>query len=193
MISILISGGMDSFVMAKLIAEQYCNNADHSNLLGVFIDWGQPCVKQERACARICCDYLDIEFVEYKADISAKEMSIGARRPGPRVVPGRNEAFIKTAMGMDTHSVVIGCIKDDHKHYIDCRREHLNQLESKLDINIWTPLIDMTKKDIVKAGRQLPLHLTWSCYQTSTVDPCGHCSSCGERSSAVLQGKYKWP
>jgi 7-cyano-7-deazaguanine synthase len=42
-----------------------------------------------------------------------------------------------------------------------------------------TPLINMTKSQIIKLGRKLgaPLEKTWSCYMGGRV-PCGVCDSC---------------
>ena len=47
------------------------------------------------------------------------------------------------------------------------------------NIKIETPLISLTKKEIVEKGIALdaPLHLTWSCYQNEDI-PCKACDSC---------------
>ena len=50
------------------------------------------------------------------------------------------------------------------------------------NIRIATPLITLTKKEIVEKGLSLdaPLHLTWSCYKNED-DPCDICDSCALR------------
>ena len=52
-------------------------------------------------------------------------------------------------------------------------------------IEVATPLIDMSKADIVRKGVELgaPLHLTWSCYARNDV-ACGRCDSCRLRLEA---------
>jgi len=49
-------------------------------------------------------------------------------------------------------------------------------------IKIVTPLISLTKKEVVQKGHELdaPFHLTWSCYQSEDL-ACGECDSCSLR------------
>jgi 7-cyano-7-deazaguanine synthase len=56
------------------------------------------------------------------------------------------------------------------------------------DIRIETPLIRLSKRDIVQKGRELgaPFHLTWSCYRDSDT-ACGVCDSCALRLRAFQQ------
>ena len=190
MIKFLISGGLDSFVMAQIIHRKHPQLPWCHPSLGdreaVFIDWDQPSVKQERVSAKICADYLGIPFSELKLNIDSKPMKIGADRPGPRVVPNRNRAFIEAVNCEKTRAVVIGCIKDDYNDYLDCRPEYIKSLSEELKIMIWAPLINLTKPEIIKRALSydLPLHLTWSCYQSSTGAPCGNCNSCMQRELA---------
>ncbi len=55
-------------------------------------------------------------------------------------------------------------------------------------IEICAPLIEMSKAEIIRRGIALgaPLHLTWSCYQSSDV-ACGVCDSCLLRLRAFAQ------
>jgi len=84
----------------------------------------------------------------------------------------------------------------DSSGYPDCRPEYyrvFNQLvrvgtKPETQIEIVTPLIHMTKEEIVRRGIELgaPLHLTWSCYQ-SVDEACGACDSCALRRRAFAQ------
>ncbi len=79
----------------------------------------------------------------------------------------------------------------DYSGYPDCRPEFFEQIErtlaygSKLcaeygvHIRVETPIIRMSKAEIVKMGVRLnaPLEYTWSCYEGGEV-PCGACDSC---------------
>jgi 7-cyano-7-deazaguanine synthase len=61
-------------------------------------------------------------------------------------------------------------------------------------IQIVTPLLNMSKKEIIQTGNSLhaPLHLTWSCYG-SQDKACGLCDSCALRLRGFSQAGYKDP
>ena len=79
----------------------------------------------------------------------------------------------------------------DYSGYPDCRPEYFYKMtealaygsklwtEYKIPIQVKTPIIELSKMEIVKLGLRLkaPLELTWSCYQGGAV-PCGSCDSC---------------
>lgn len=79
----------------------------------------------------------------------------------------------------------------DYSGYPDCRPEYFDKMsealaygsklwtEYQVPIRVETPIIHMSKSEIVKMGIKLraPLELTWSCYHGGTV-PCGKCDSC---------------
>ncbi len=72
----------------------------------------------------------------------------------------------------------------------DCRRpcyqllDHLLEITTsgKSPIRIDTPVIDLSRSEIVRLGHQVgaPLHLTWSCYR-GEERPCGACCGCVTR------------
>jgi len=78
-------------------------------------------------------------------------------------------------------------VDEDSSGYPDCTEAFYKKFSAAVaagtrpetDIVICTPLIHLTKGDIVRRGLELgaPLHLTWSCYQNSAV-ACGVCESC---------------
>ena len=79
----------------------------------------------------------------------------------------------------------------DYSGYPDCRPEYFEKMsdalaygskmgtEYQIPIRVETPIIHMSKSEIVKMGLKLraPLELTWSCYHGGPV-PCGTCDSC---------------
>ena len=79
----------------------------------------------------------------------------------------------------------------DYSGYPDCRPEYFEKMrdslaygsklwaEYEVAMGIETPIIRMSKREIVQLGVQVkaPLELTWSCYQAGDV-PCGRCDSC---------------
>jgi 7-cyano-7-deazaguanine synthase len=49
------------------------------------------------------------------------------------------------------------------------------------DVNIVTPLFDLSKSEVIQMGRHLPLHLTFSCIRPIDHHHCGACNKCAER------------
>lgn len=90
-----------------------------------------------------------------------------------------------------TATLVIAANAIDYSGYPDCRPEFYNAIKESLRLGsklgtqygvsftIETPLIDMTKADIVRLAARLdaPIDVTWSCYNAEPT-PCGHCDSC---------------
>jgi len=87
-------------------------------------------------------------------------------------------------------AIYIGAVAEDSSGYPDCRPEFYNAFQKTIDagtkpdthIEIRTPIIHLSKADIVKKGIELkaPLHLSWSCYRSETR-ACGTCDSCALR------------
>lgn len=111
-------------------------------------------------------------------------------------VPARNTIFLSFALAyaetVGAQDIFIGVNALDYSGYPDCRPEYIAafqamaNLATKAGVNgagitIHTPLIEMTKAEIVRAGCALGVDygLTSSCYDpSSTGQPCGRCDSC---------------
>jgi len=93
------------------------------------------------------------------------------------------------AMERGSQMVFIGCNKTDWDLFPDCRPLYMRAInEATLlqgGIHLIAPLIGMTKKDIVEAGKQYSIDWskTWSCYK-GEKEPCGECAACKERIKA---------
>ena len=115
-------------------------------------------------------------------------------------VPARNTIFLSHALGWaevrGAEDLVIGANFLDAGGYPDCRREYVDAfqtmanlatkagVEGKSRFTIHTPLIRMTKAEIIKKGRALGVDfgLTWSCYEPAPDGrACGLCDSCAFR------------
>lgn len=124
---------------------------------------------------------------------SAREILADPRIPNS-YVPLRNTILLSLAAAYaetrDADLLVLGANAVDYSHYPDCRPEYYRALERALalgskrgvegrPLRIWTPVIRMTKGQIVRKGRALgvPFGLTWSCY-AGRPRPCGRCDSC---------------
>ncbi|MDR3177830.1 MAG: 7-cyano-7-deazaguanine synthase, partial [Campylobacteraceae bacterium] len=78
-------------------------------------------------------------------------------------------------------------MEEDSSGYPDCTESFIKKIEAAVNegtkketkIQIRTPLVHMSKEDIVKNAISLsvPLELTWSCY-TNEDEACGVCDSC---------------
>jgi len=83
--------------------------------------------------------------------------------------------------------IYIGAVAEDSSGYPDCRPEFYEAFQKAIDagtkpetkIEIVTPVISLTKSEIVRRGLELgaPLELTWSCYAAEDR-ACGRCDSC---------------
>src|SRR5947208_16396787 len=112
-------------------------------------------------------------------------------------VPARNTVFLSFALAwaetIGAADIFIGVNAIDYSGYPDCRPEFIEAyermanlataagVEGRTRMKIHAPLIQLSKAEIVKLGRELGLHfhLTHSCYDPDERGrPCGLCDSC---------------
>ena len=111
-------------------------------------------------------------------------------------VPARNTIFLSLALAyaevQRSQNIFIGVNALDYSGYPDCRPEYIQAFEFMANlatkfgieghrIRIHTPLIHLTKSEIIKKGIELGvnLNLTHSCYDPNPKGyACGHCDSC---------------
>jgi len=109
-------------------------------------------------------------------------------------VPARNTIFLSFALAwaevLGAHDIFIGVNALDYSGYPDCRPEYIAAFETmaklatksgiESGVKIHTPLIAMTKAEIIKKGLDLGVDysLTSSCYDPKSQLACGKCDSC---------------
>ena len=111
-------------------------------------------------------------------------------------VPARNTIFLSFALAwaevVDCQTIFIGVNALDYSGYPDCRPEFIEAFENMANlatkksvegdrIQIKTPLISMTKAEIIKKGLVLGVDYseTTSCYDANTLgEACGECDAC---------------
>jgi 7-cyano-7-deazaguanine synthase len=112
-------------------------------------------------------------------------------------VPARNTIFLSFALAwaevLGAQDIYMGVNALDYSGYPDCRPEYIEAymrmanlavkvaVEGDWRLTIHTPLIAMTKADIIRAGLKLGIDygLTSSCYDPAADGaPCGACDSC---------------
>lgn len=200
---VLASGGLDSCVTIA------CAVNDGYDVSLLHINYGQRTQKREDKAFDDIAEYyniknkmtVDIDYLKRiggssLTDISMKveedtiPSSCGSSLPST-YVPFRNANMISIAVSwaevIGAKKIYVGAVEEDSSGYPDCREifyEKFNDLLSvalspESNVEIVTPVIHLTKKDIVKKGIELkaPLHLTWSCYQNEDA-ACGVCESC---------------
>jgi len=198
---VAVSGGMDSCVTLAIAASEGAVAALH-------VKYGQRAESRELEAFRAVCDHYGVErrlvvgFEHLKAIGGSSLTDPGAEVPKrePRsagipstYVPFRNAHVLAVAVSwaevIGANRVYIGAVEEDSSGYPDCRSEFYEAFARAVEagtrpetkIAIVTPLISMTKAEIVKRGAQLgaPFHLTWSCYLPPVGGKaCGECESC---------------
>jgi len=193
---------MDSCVTAAIVNKNY-------SLAFAHINYGQRTERRELKAFNDIADYYnvkkrlvvdlthlskiggssltDMKIAVSKADLSNKKIPTS-------YVPFRNanllSACVSWAEVLNANAVFIGAVYEDSSGYPDCRPEFFKSFEQMIDlgtkpetkIKIETPVIHLSKSEIVKKGVELkaPLQLTWSCYQNED-EACGVCDSCALR------------
>jgi 7-cyano-7-deazaguanine synthase len=190
---------MDSAVTAAIAASTHRLAALHAN-------YGQRTERKELACfeqlaahfkaeARLAIDLTTLRAI---GGSSLTDRRIPVREGSPETgviptsyVPFRNAHLLAAATSwaetLGADALFIGAVWEDSSGYPDCRPEFYRAFEEVIRqgtrpetrIRIETPLIQMTKEQIVRRGVELgvPFALTWSCYQSEDA-ACGACESC---------------
>lgn len=199
---VAVSGGMDSCVTAAIIVKNFVPAFLHVN-------YGQRTEKRELKSFNDIADYykvkdrmvVDLRHLSFIGGSSLTDKNIEVNKADlsnveipTSYVPFRNahilSACVSWAEVINAGAVYIGAVWEDSSGYPDCRPEFFKSFEKAVElgtkpstkIKIVTPLINLSKSDIVRKGLELnaPIHLTWSCYQEEDK-ACGVCDSCALR------------
>ena len=209
-----MSGGMDSCVTAAIASQNY-------GIAGLHAGYGQRTERRELQCFHAIADHFGvIERLAVKLDhfhaiggssltdcsMTIRDADLASQEIPNTYVPFRNAHFLSIATSwaevLGAKKIFIGAVCEDSSGYPDCRPEYYEAFNRVIragtrpttDITIETPLIHLSKHDIVKKGVELhaPFHLTWSCYRDSDV-ACGVCDSCALRLRAFQQAGVEDP
>ncbi|OPX29940.1 MAG: 7-cyano-7-deazaguanine synthase QueC [Candidatus Omnitrophica bacterium 4484_171] len=193
---ILLSGGLDSAVTLYL-AKKY-----GYNLYALIFNYKQRHSKEIRFAVKIA----GINRIPYyvlnaalpwtQSALTKDSIKVPFNRNLSRggipvtYVAGRNIIFLSYAASfaesIGAKKIFIGAHIEDYSGYPDCRPQFLSAMEEAVNkgtacrgIEIAAPLIDKSKRDIIKLGVELsvPFEYTWSCY-AGGKHPCGKCDSC---------------
>lgn len=201
---VLVSGGMDSALTAAIANLKY-------NMAFLHVNYGQRTEKRELKAFNEIARYYGVKKklivdIGYLKDIggsaltdrkiSVKKANLKSNRKEiPQTyVPFRNANILSIAVSwaeiLKAHKIFIGAVEEDSSGYPDCRKDFFSAFNKMIaqgtkpgsGIKIETPLINLSKEEIVKRSVKLksPLHLTWSCYKNEKI-ACGECESCALR------------
>jgi 7-cyano-7-deazaguanine synthase len=206
---VLLSGGLDSYTAAAVARRE------GFELFALSINYGQRHVGELAAARRVAASLGVAKHLELDLDLNriggsaltSSEIAVPKDQPiDPRVipstyVPARNTIFLSLALGwaevLGSSDIYLGVNALDYSGYPDCRPEftqafeRMARLATKAGVEgrpltIHTPLISLSKAEIIRLGLSLGLDygLTHSCYDPSPDGgPCGHCDSCRLRES----------
>jgi 7-cyano-7-deazaguanine synthase len=205
----LVSGGMDSCVTAAIAREE------NAELAFLHVSYGQRTEARERQAFDQLADRfsvtkrLAVSIESLKAiggssltdpSIPVTKADLNSREIPTSYVPFRNAHMLAIAASwaetLRAERIYIGAVAEDSSGYPDCRPEFYEAFQKAIDagtrpetrIEIVTPVINLTKAEIVLRGLELgaPLDLTWSCY-TAGDRACGQCDSCALRLRAFAK------
>lgn len=201
---ILLSGGLDSTtVLAIAQRDGYAVNA-------LSFSYGQRHDHEVAAAQRIARRYGVVRHEVVTIDLRVFGGSaLTTDIPVPKgrdlkdagdvpvtYVPARNTIFLSYALAFAevtaAHDIFIGVNSVDYSGYPDCRPEYISAFEQMANlatrlgtegdrINIRTPLIHLSKAEIIALGTSLGVDyaMTTSCYDpTATGEACGECDAC---------------
>ena len=196
---VLVSGGLDSATALAIAQEQgYDCHA-------LAVDYGQRHRSELEAARRVTAEAgvplkilpLDLRAIggsALTADIDVPE--VATTGIPVTYVPARNTILLSLALGyaevLGADDIFIGVNAVDYSGYPDCRPEfiaayqQMARLATKAGVDgaemtIRTPLIDLSKAEIIERGMPLGVDysLTVSCYQADGAGrACGSCDSC---------------
>jgi 7-cyano-7-deazaguanine synthase len=202
----LLSGGLDSSTCLALARRDgydcYALSFDYGQRHHVELEAAAR-VAQSLGVAQHVVARIDLRMFGGSALTSAmdvpKSRSLAEIGQGIPVtyVPARNTIFLSFALAwaevLEAPDIFVGVNALDYSGYPDCRPEFIaafeivanlatkTGVEGRTRVRIHTPLIRLSKAEIVKLGRELGLDfgLTHSCYDPLPEGkPCGQCDSC---------------
>jgi len=200
---VLLSGGLDSYTAAAIA------RAQRHDLYALTVAYGQRHAAEVHAARAIAKALGVVEHREITLDLASfggsalvgdgevpKDRALDQSSIPVTYVPARNTVFLALALAwaevLGARDIFIGVNALDYSGYPDCRPEFIRAFETLATLatragvegerfTVHTPLIALSKADIIRAGLKLSLDygLTRSCYDPHPDgSPCGRCDSC---------------
>ena len=214
---ILLSGGLDSTTVLAIAKEQ------NYECYALSFDYGQKQRSELESSIAIAKKSNVIEHRIMKISLSdiggsaLTDQAINVPKYSESneipitYVPARNTIFLSFALAwaevVDCQTIFIGVNALDYSGYPDCRPEFIKAFESMANlatkqsvegdtIQIKTPLISMTKAEIIEKGISLGVDYskTTSCYDANALgEACGECDACVLRKNGFQNANVQDP
>jgi len=207
---ILLSGGLDSSTTLAMARDS------GYECYALSFDYGQRHLAELNAVQRILQQYGDISHKVIHLDLDqiggSALTDTGIEVPTEpstgipvTYVPARNTIFLSLALAyaevLGANTIFIGVNAVDYSGYPDCRPEYIQSFQELANlatkrgvegekIQLQTPLIHLSKSEIIQAGIKLGVDygLTVSCYSADDQGKaCGLCDSCRLRAAGFAE------
>ena len=199
---VLLSGGLDSATCLAIARSQgfecYCLSFNYGQRHCAELAAADRVVKSLGAAEHRVLDFGLAQFGGSALTDTAIDVPTAGVQPGIPVtyVPARNTIMLSLALAwaevLGSRDIFVGVNAVDYSGYPDCRPEFIRAFEQLANLatragvegarfRIHTPLISLSKADIIRRGLALGLDygLTHSCYNPDAAGhPCGRCDSC---------------
>ena len=202
---ILLSGGLDSTTCVAIAKDQ------GFELYGLTINYGQKHIFELESAKSIASYFdiknhtiIDINLAQFGGSALTSSMNVPKNRNVSDMndipvtyVPARNTVFLSIALAraetINAFDIFIGVNALDYSGYPDCRPAFISEFEKLANLatkkgvekkgtyKIHTPLISLTKSEIIKKGIDLGVDysMTSSCYDPNDKGyPCRYCDAC---------------
>lgn len=217
---VLLSGGLDSTTTLALARQQgfacFTLTMQYGQRHAVEIQAAEHIAKKLGAVQHIV---MPIELRQFGGSALTSDLDVPKDRPLEEMshgipityVPARNTIFLSFALAwaevLGASEIFLGVNALDYSGYPDCRPEYIAAFENLANLatkagvegrrfKIHTPLIDMTKADIIRCGLELGVDfaLTTSCYDPTPEGlACGHCDACLLRLKGFAENQMSDP
>lgn len=213
---VLLSGGLDSATALAMASDQgyecYVLSFDYGQRSLTELNAAKEIARQLQASEHRVIrlhleDFGGSALTDHTIDVPEEETD----EIPVTYVPARNTVFMSLALGwaevLEADAIFIGVNAVDYSGYPDCRPEYIAAFETMANlatkrgvsgdpIKIETPLIDLTKEEIIQEGARLGVDygLTVSCYQADeSGQACGNCDSCRLREKGFIDAGIEDP
>ena len=217
---VLLSGGIDSTTTLAIAKQSgyeiHALSAMYGQRHGIEIEFARRIAQTIGVAGH---SIVEIDLRLFGGSALTDDIEVPKNRPLEDVddeipvtyVPARNTILLSFALAwaevLGSTDIFIGVNAVDYSGYPDCRPEYIRAYEIMANLatkagvegntlKIHTPLIDLTKGEIIRRGTELGVEyaLTLSCYSpTSAGGACGECDSCRIRANGFKNAGFTDP
>ncbi len=215
-----MSGGLDSTTTLAIARQQGYETYAITFRYGQRHEAEVAAAERVAACLNVVRHItIDIDLRRFGGSALTGDTPVPKGRTGEEIshdipvtyVPARNTIFLSLALAwaetLEARDIFIGVNALDYSGYPDCRPEYIEafgkmaNLATKAGVNgalfaIHAPLINMTKAEIIRKGRELGVDfsMTSTCYDPLPDGrPCGQCDACILRQKGFAESGFEDP